>query len=282
MIMNKPKTIEIFLAEGRPTGLKAVELSNWTGKAYVIPRNSLDVALENDELSSQAVYFLIGSGEDSREIYIGESETFKERVKHHHQTKDFWETAICFFAKDDNLNKAHVKYLESILTDAAKTAGRVELRSGKASNPAKLSASDEAFAQSFGENIKLILSSVGYTFLKAPTEDETGKEKYDFSGENFDASGLPTSEGFVVFGGSEIRKRETDSYSDTASQQRKRLVEAGTLEGEDEKKFKLTKDTVFSSPSRAGTVVSGRRVNGWTSWKTESGKTLDEIERQDI
>jgi hypothetical protein len=29
-----------------------------------------------------------------------------------------------FFAKDDNLNKAHVKYLESILTDAAESAGR--------------------------------------------------------------------------------------------------------------------------------------------------------------
>jgi|AntRauTorcE11897_2_1112592.scaffolds.fasta_scaffold31984_2 hypothetical protein len=280
--MNTPKTIEIFLSEGKPTGVKAVELSNWTGKAYVIPRNSLNTALENEELTSQAVYFLIGQGEDGQRLYIGESENFAQRVKNHHQTKDFWETAICFFSKDDNLNKAHVKYLESILTKEAKLAVRAELASGKSSNPAKLSASDEAFAKNFAKNIKLVLSGLGYTFLKQATEDEPDQRAYVCAGDNFKAHGTPTSEGFVVLAGSTIRKRETDSIGPNTKRQRDEFAESGIFEDVDDKSYELTKDVVFNSPSQAGSVVSGRQVNGWTVWKTEDGRTLDEVERQEI
>jgi hypothetical protein len=280
--MDQAKTIEIFLSEGKPTGLKAVELSNWTGKAYIIPRNSLDKALKKEDIESQAVYFLIGQGEEGQVVYIGESENFKNRIRHHHQTKDFWEIAICFFAKDDNLNKAHVKYLESILTDAAESAGRVTIKAGKSSNPAKLSASDEAFADSFAENIKLLLSGLGYTFLKEVTEDELDQRAYVCSGDNFEAHGMPTSEGFVVFKDSVLRKKETKTFGENAKQQRRDFLSDGTLEVLNDDSYILKKDVVFNSPSRAGAVTSGRSTNGWTSWKTEDGKTLDEIERQSI
>lgn len=279
--MNTPKTIKIFLAEGNPTGVKEVELSNWTGKGVIIPRNSLKAALESNDLNSQAVYFLVGEDKQGKKLYIGESESFHDRIKHHHQNKDFWDTAICFFSKDDSLNKAHVKYLESVLITAAEIAGRVTLETKKSSKQPKLSASDEAFAQSFGQNLKMVLSGIGYTFLKDPVEDEVDRGRYYFSGEGFDASGMPTSEGFVVFGGSEFRRRETESFADSyGSRTRNRLLENEVLEIKNDTSFILTKDKVFSSPSHASSSVAGRSTNGWTSWEDESGNTLDENERQ--
>lgn len=37
--MKHPKSIRFFLMDGDPAGRLSVELSNWTGKAYRIPRN---------------------------------------------------------------------------------------------------------------------------------------------------------------------------------------------------------------------------------------------------
>ena len=38
--------------------------------------------------------------------------------------------------------------------------------------------------------------------------------------------------------------------------------------------LRLTKDTLFSSPSTAASVVMGRCANGLTEWKTKDGKIL--------
>ena len=43
-------------------------------------------------------------------------------------------------------------------------------------------------------------------------------------------------------------------------------------------KFKFAQDYVFTSPSKAGSVVSGRATNGRTKWKTKDGITLKEIQ----
>ena len=42
--------------------------------------------------------------------------------------------------------------------------------------------------------------------------------------------------------------------------------------------LKFTRDTEFSSPSAAATVVHGGSANGLLAWKDEDGKTLKELE----
>ena len=88
--MDKSKTLKIFLPDGEPTGTKIVELSNWTGKAYFIPRNQLEKVLKRKELYSQCIYFLVGSSESGgQKIYIGEAENFKKRILQHNKKIDF-------------------------------------------------------------------------------------------------------------------------------------------------------------------------------------------------
>ena len=40
--MAHPKTLQVFLMDGAPTGRLKCTLDNWTGLVYVVPRTSLN------------------------------------------------------------------------------------------------------------------------------------------------------------------------------------------------------------------------------------------------
>lgn len=281
--MNKKQTIKIFLAEGNPTGLRILELFNWNGCGAIIPRDRVTYAMGREDLDTQGVYLLLGENENGEEmLYIGESESLKDRIRSHHRNKDFWDTAVCFFSKDGNLNKAHVKYLEELLVAEALEAGRLQIVNGNQPNRTRLAESDEAEILIFADNIKLILSSIGYTFLKKPTEYEEEKEDiFITKGPDAEAKALYTSEGMVVLKNSVARKELADSAKERHLKRRPALLADGSLIEHDDRSYKFTRDVVFSSPSNAAQNILGRNANGWTEWKRESdGKTLDEVYRR--
>ena len=282
--MNTPKTIKVFLAEGDPMGIKIIELAGWVGKCFVIPRNSLKESFKRTELSAPAVYFLIGKSENGEDmVYVGESENFLERISDHQRKKDFWNTVICFVSANDFLHKGNIKYLESILADELKNAGRVNVESGKTSNRSKLSESEESDILAFAEILKLLLLSIGFTFLKKVVEEESDEEKYYCSGKGVVAEGTPTSEGFVVLKGSVISAKESEAISGSGvSVGRYQIINSDRVKKLDNGDYKLLDDEIFSSPSYAAGFVLGNSVNGWISWKNKDKKTLDEIKRKNL
>lgn len=277
------QTVKIFLVEGNPTGIRTLELFNWNGKGVIIPRDRVDNAVVRDEIKTQGVYILLGESEEGEGmIYIGESENISERIKSHHKSKNFWDTAIGFFSKDQNLNKAHVKFLEELLIKETIEANRVKIENGNQPDKTKLSESDRAEVLIFAENIKLILSSVGYTFLKGVTDyEEKNKDLYVCEGPDANGKGFPTSEGFVVLKSSIARKEIAQSAKERHIKRRPSLIEDGSLAEHNDKSYVFTKDIVFTSPSNAAQNILARNANGWTEWVRESdGKTLDEILRK--
>jgi hypothetical protein len=121
-------TIKLFLPHGDAKSLRTAEISNWSGKAVAAPRTELDDLLARDELEKAGVYILIGSDPltNAPHAYIGEAEIVRERLKQQ-KTKEFWFSAIVFVSKDENLTKAHVRFLESRLLAEATQIGRVTL-----------------------------------------------------------------------------------------------------------------------------------------------------------
>jgi len=121
-------TIKLFLPRGDAKSLRTAEISNWTGKAVAAPRTELDELLAREELEKAGIYILIGSDPltNAARAYIGEAEVIRERLKQH-KTKEFWVSAIDFVSKDENLTKAHVRYLESRLLTEANQIGRFTL-----------------------------------------------------------------------------------------------------------------------------------------------------------
>ena len=118
--MKFGKTIKIFLIDGDPNGRMSCELSNWSVKAYKIPRIMIKECIDRDDLMNTGIYLLFGKNEEGKDlVYIGEAEIVFKRLSQHLNQKDFWNEAIVFISKDDNLNKAHIKYLENRLHNIA-------------------------------------------------------------------------------------------------------------------------------------------------------------------
>jgi len=114
------RTIRIYLADGTPGGILTSEIINWTGKVIVAPRSELAELKKRAEVSRTGVYFLAGQDliEANKErVYIGESDNVWERLSQHNQDdkKEFWTRTVVVISKDENLTKAHVRYLESRL-----------------------------------------------------------------------------------------------------------------------------------------------------------------------
>lgn len=130
--MKTSKSIRIFLDTGSVTGLRHAELVNWTGQAIACPRTQVKSLANWSESRRPGVYSLFGDDPETAELsaYIGEAENVYERLQNHLANKDFWNEVIFFTSKDDNLTKAHVKYLESKLVQVASAAGRHPLMNG--------------------------------------------------------------------------------------------------------------------------------------------------------
>ena len=135
-------TIKLFLAQGDPKRLRTAELSNWTGKAIAGPRSEFEGVLARDESERSGIYLLTGTDQETGKpaIYIGEAESIRSRIKSH-MDKDFWNQAIFFVSKDENLTKAHIRYLEGRLIDLCRKAERALVTNGQSSG-AKLPESD--------------------------------------------------------------------------------------------------------------------------------------------
>jgi len=88
--------------DGQADGRWASELSNWTGKAYKIPRTYINQCTDRDDLSNTGMYFLFGRNDEAGEeqVYIGEAENIFNRLKQHLSEKAFWTECIVFISKN--------------------------------------------------------------------------------------------------------------------------------------------------------------------------------------
>ena len=65
--MKFGKTIKLFLIDGDKNGRLICELSNWTDKAYKIPRNLIKICSDRPELQTTGVYILLNKNADLSE-----------------------------------------------------------------------------------------------------------------------------------------------------------------------------------------------------------------------
>ncbi len=277
------KLISIFLIDGIPDGRLVGEISNWTGKAFKIPRKLLKESANREELTKTGVYFLFGKSEDNPDedaVYIGEAEEAYKRLAQQ-QKMEFWSEAVVFISKDENLNKAHVKYLESKIYDIAKAAKRYTITNSSIPTCPALSESEQAVMTEFISNLRVLINTLGYKVLE-PFADATEKQKNLYfikAARGADGKAVVTNEGVVVIEGSEIATSTVPSMSSAFIKQRQKLIDQGVIKKTDEKLI-FTKDYLFSSPSTAAAVVMGRNANGRIEWKDKKAKTLKEKEEE--
>jgi len=271
----RPSSIKIFLADGSPTGLRIVEKSNWIGQGVVFPRSGFSEVKARAEFGKTAVYVLSGLSENTgrERVYIGEGDPVRPRLDSHAAKKDFWTMGCVFTSKDNNLNKAHVQYLESRLCELAAVAKRVELDNGNNPGRPSLSEADQAEMEAFLAEMLVCFPVLGLSAFERPAERASSARVFNLK----EAKGFESDEGFVVRAGAIVKTTEGVGTNVYLSALRRQLVDGGviTIAGD---KWTLAQDYLFGSPSTAAAVLLGRSANGRVEWKDDHGRTLKQVQ----
>jgi hypothetical protein len=186
-------------------------------------------------------------------------------------------------SKDENLTKAHVRYLENRLLTEAAQVGRCTLEQNQAGG-SKLPESDREDMEVFLSHIRQLLPVLGSDLL-IPIAQPAAKQQ---SGgilfcrmKGAEGRGRRTPEGFVVFRRSTavLQERESAKKYPYVLTLRNQLIDNGTLIKNDGF-YEFTKDAEFSSPSAAAAVIEGGSANGLIEWRTDDGRVLKELDEQ--
>lgn len=270
------QVITTILLDGNPKGLRLIEMANWSGKAFVVPRSKLKALKARGDAQQPGIYILFGDGDEKASAYIGQSENVSDRLYTHDTSREAseWNSALVFVGGLDN---TFIKYLESVSLDLAKNADRFAIFNSAPAKQNSLSEAQKIVATEYFEKIKLIVSLLGYPVFEDAAEQQKDGELYVCDTAGVHAKGkLLESQEFVVYKGSTARQQETKSFNASGKRLRQKLIDDGVLEPEDDNSFVFTQDYIFATPSAAGGAVTGSMVNGWNLWKDSDGNTLDE------
>lgn len=127
--MTYPQTIQIFLPDGDPQGIRVASITTRIMRIFDVPRSALARFLKMDEAQQVGIYFLFGEGEedDLPVAYIGQTGSLRDRLTSHQKTKDFWNRALVAVSLTNNLTNTHASYLESLSIQRALDTGRYSL-----------------------------------------------------------------------------------------------------------------------------------------------------------
>jgi hypothetical protein len=280
------RTIQLFLVDGTPTGLRIASIHGWTGSVLVASQATFGNLLARPEADRTGLYILYGPDPEeplAMRAYIGEADCVRDRIDQSASARSFWETAVVITTSDETLTKGHVRYLEARLIDVTKSAARVLLDNSQApaADRRRLPEADKANMESFLENLKTILPVVGLDLLKnkssatrkaAPTAEAEAEVIFEIRHKSgVRAKAVQENDEFVVLAGSQALK-DTGYSSNQYARLKQELIETGVLVPVPSGVlFEFKSSYAFGSPSAAGAVVLDRNTNGRTTWLVVGG-----------
>lgn len=271
---------------------KTIKMISFLRSAYSYVKSCYKdnpLAYQDYDLAKPGVYMLIS--EDSKSIYIGESDNVLDRLNNHYSTNEkteYWVKTMVFVA-DGNypLNISQIKYIESKLLEYAKSVAQVHivevnLKNKRPSLSPNINTNDKVVAENFLADIITLTKTLGIDYFDISktivTPDEiASKEIFRFSSKNYDAQLIVDGETYIVLAQSKLTKKVSSSCKQCYIDKRNLLINNGHLV-EDGNYWVATRNIPFDSASTAANVVSGRSANGKIEWKTDNGKTIKDFE----
>lgn len=249
---TRGKSINIFLMDGEPTGRIKCTLANWTGVAYKIPRTTLDLCKERDDLKQSGIYFLFGTSDHTGNnvVYVGQAGARKNgegllyRLQEHKRNpdKEYWTEAIVFTTSNNSFGPTEISYLENRFCGLALAAHRYDVKNGNDPTHGNITEEKESELEEFVDYARIVMGTLGHKVFEPivalqPTAAEVAESDNEpllyFNRTNLKATGRRTSEGFVVFKGSAVVSALQKSCPENAVKLRERYkdkIEYGGLE----------------------------------------------------
>lgn len=254
--MIRGKTIQLFLPDGNPHGVKIAEFTSRTIQAILVPRTQLDFAFTRGELRNVGIYFLFDEGEGGSIplFYVGEAEDCAHRLKQHNKHKDWWTVAVVCVSKTADFTKSHVKFLEWHCHQKANETARYKLENSSTPPKSHVSETMAADLMDHFDTIQILASTLCFPVFDR-IKKAKDKDELHCKGKKAHATGEYTDDGLVVFAGSIAYREFAKSSHDYIKAAREALIEDGVLEVVNADTPHFTKYHVFPSPSKAAGVV---------------------------
>ena len=288
MVELMGRSLELYFIEGRPDGMLTAEVFNWTGHVLMTPRTRISAALSRKEARFTGIYILLGEQNGEPSAYIGEGEDISDRIRSHDTKKDWWTTAVLVTSAANNLNKAHVKYLEARLVEEARAAKRMTLDNGNTPPRPGLSEAATSNMEVFLGYLFMVLPALRIDLfikntrpdVKLPAGEKAVNSSPRFTllsrKNNLTATALLQEGDFIVEAGSIARLRWEGQSTQNSGYAllHGELRTAGILQEQGDHSV-FTQNYAFKSPSAAAAVVLGRPANGTIEWRVADGNGLD-------
>lgn len=156
-----------------------------------------------------------------------------------------------------------------------------DLENGAESSLPSLPEADTAEMEEFLDNLKLLLSALGYPILQkivSKEEKDSSDPLFICKGKDAVATGRMTNDGFVVYKGSTATAHFSKAVSERNRRFFDKLLTTGyVVEKKSEGVYIFIKDYIFNSPSAASDTILGNSTSGWKKWKAKNNKSLEEI-----
>ena len=175
------------------------------------------------------------------------------------------------------------EFLEQMAISLANEAKRYAVENAVTPSKFAISEALESECEDHFDAILLLLGTLGLPVFKPLHAKESAQQNLDqvfwAKARGSSARGMMVDEGFVLLAGSQGPSSVTQSFSQRQRELRDKLVEQGTATTENGC-YEIVQDLLLGSPSAASDIILGRSSNGWTEWKDDRGRTLDEVYRK--
>lgn len=254
-------------------------------ECFVLPRDKVaEVAKNHSHLQQHGFYILLGRDKGFQPMaYIGQTNDFTNRVNDHKQKKDFWDTALVFVSKSNEIFPSEALYLEYLGWKAAKEANNYIIENSKDINEPHLSAEKQNEMELFFEDIQFLTRFYGCRVFDQPEKPQVPDSFKEFTllmpeyGMKAVLHFFKQTQRYVIAAGSTIMAKTTASCAKGMQAFRKQVIDNKKLSQKSGELYQLLQDVEIpetsSSPSGAASFCAGSSRQGTKDWKDNNGNT---------
>lgn len=164
-------TVYTKLLDKTLEGARIIDMgSTKSCECFVLPRDKVaEIGKKQSHLQQYGFYILLGHDKNMRQMaYLGQTYDFTNRVIDHKQKKDFWDTALVFVSKSNEIYPSEALYLEYLGWKAATEAGNYIIDNTKDIYEPPLSEDKQNEMELFFEDIQFLTRFYGCKVFDKP------------------------------------------------------------------------------------------------------------------
>lgn len=290
-------TVYTKLLDKTLEGARIIDMgSTKTCQCFVLPYDSISTVGKAYLAGKYAFYILLGKTRAKVGIsknhlvpaaYIGQTNDFTNRVGDHKATKDWWDTALVFVSKADEIFTSEIQYLEYLGWKEAIDCASFQIENTKPIKEPRLSDDKRNDMEAFFEEIMFLTSFYGCKIFEQKEKFNIGAGIYESFYLNVPKRGIeakvryfPHNKHYILEEGSLISAIDS-SCSAGAKELRQRLLSDPEFCKRDGNLYRLIQSTNIpvesGLPTKVAEVITGTSMQGPKAFKTKDGKTFAEV-----